>query len=154
MAKDYREIEVADILNYEHPDTAVMARYERIMQYRAIEAMNSLTVRIDRAVDGLAGVSQTIHRVGQLIDARAAELKSQNDDGAKAQRRQQNIVIGLTIVIAAATVAYTGITAWAVSIAEEANDIQRRIASQTSLLPTPAAPQPTPKVIESVRGQK
>lgn len=73
MPQTYDHIEVTEILSYEGAETAKIARYERIMQHRTIEAMNGLSNRMDTVVDKLDGVANTIYRTGQLAQDKANE---------------------------------------------------------------------------------
>ena len=41
MSKDRRELTTDEVLNFDGPQTAEIARYERIMQHKTAEAMRS-----------------------------------------------------------------------------------------------------------------
>lgn len=51
------------------------------------------------------------------------------EEQGKVQRKQQSAIVGLTVVIAVATVAYVGITWLSVQAMREANEIQRKPAN-------------------------
>ena len=59
MPKDWKQISDDEILNFDGPQTAEIARYERIMRQRSIDATRSLR-------DGLSGLMETMHRSSQL----------------------------------------------------------------------------------------
>ena len=103
MAKDWKEISDDDLLNFDGANTGQMAKYERIMQKRSQEALHqtqkeiwNLSSRIDTSTDRLVGVGN--------------KLIQKIEEDAKSQERHQKAIVFLTIVIAIATVFYTGIT--------------------------------------------
>jgi hypothetical protein len=114
------------------PQSPNTARYNRILQHRSTEATVALANKLN-------GVMETIHRVGQLLDARASELKDQSRAISDAQSRQQKAVFLLTGVIAVSTAMYTGITAWSVYVAHEGNEIQRQLL-ELQKKPAPTTP--------------
>lgn len=111
MPRDWREIETDEILNFEGPQTGAMARYDRIMRQKEIEAM--LDVRT-----GLFDLQKA-------IDNSSENLNKKIDEFDEAQGKLQKITIALTIVIAFSTVAYTYITWQSVNVQREANQIQK-----------------------------
>jgi len=127
MPKKFAEIGIDEILDYEEPVTAVMSRYDRIMQHRTNEAMNGLSNRLDLVVEKLVGVTETVHRVGQLINSKADEIKTSQEAASRAQGRQQTVLILLTLAIALATIAYTWVTWEFVGVTRQGNEIQRQL---------------------------
>ncbi|MEX0739046.1 MAG: hypothetical protein WD071_06875 [Pseudohongiella sp.] len=127
MPKDWKDISDDELLNFDGAQTNLISRYERIMQKKMIENVNNLNLKI-------TGLMETIYRASQ-------GLKDRFDASAKAQKKQQNIIIALTIVIAISTALYTFITWQSVSAMRESNDIQRQlleleIARQESAIDT------------------
>jgi hypothetical protein len=129
MGKDWKEISIDDILNFDGPQTAEIARYERIMQHRTIEAMNGLSGRLDSVVEKLVGVMETIHRVGQLAQEKADQAIQAADKASTSQGRQQRAMYVLTGALFACTLFYTIINAWVALEMREGNEIQRMIAN-------------------------
>jgi hypothetical protein len=129
VTKDFENIDISEILNYEYANTAVMARYERIMQHRTIEAMNGLSGRLDSVVNKLVGVMETIHRVGQLAQEKANQAILAAGNARQAQGRQQRAMYVLTAALVLCTLAYTGINYWVAVEMREGNEIQRLIAN-------------------------
>lgn len=113
MPKDWKEIDTDEVLNFEGPQTAQIARYERIMQQRNIEATNLLK-------DKVTGLTETIYRASQGI-------QEKYDAYSSSQTKQQNIIIALTVVIALSTAVYTFITWQSVSAMKESNNIQKQL---------------------------
>jgi hypothetical protein len=118
MPRNWQDITDDEILNFDGPQTAEIARYERIMQKRAIDAMLSLK-------DRLTGLGDTIYRMHQGLKDKADEVFKVYERESQAQARQQKSVIWLTIVIAVSAVLYTVITAVSVYATFQANQIQR-----------------------------
>ena len=131
MPKDHKEITDDEILNYEDATTGVMARYERLMQMRSIEAQKLAIEASKELANKLHGVMETVHRaslaLGQRTDAVLAVYKA----ASVSQRRQQNVVIFLSVVIALATVAYTWVTWTSVLAMREGNAIQQHLLEQS-----------------------
>jgi len=42
MPKDWKQINIDEILNFNHADTGLMAQYERIMRQKEIEALDRI----------------------------------------------------------------------------------------------------------------
>ncbi|CAE6820414.1 hypothetical protein R70006_06171 [Paraburkholderia domus] len=101
-----------ELLNSENNDPGVMALYERAMQHRSNEALNGLSHRIDKVIE-------------------------QAEKNGKAQGRQQWVMIGLTVVLALATVAYTVTTVW--STAKTMSGQQTVYVSGSGAVPESAA---------------
>ncbi|MGB7540399.1 MAG: hypothetical protein WBM28_00080 [Burkholderiales bacterium] len=96
-----------------------------------------------------AATDQVSKHAGILAD-KASELIKRYDDISRGQERQQRAVIALTAAIALATIAYTVITAWSVTVMRDGNDIQRRLLDiqqsareRTTPPPPQAAPAPS-----------
>jgi hypothetical protein len=124
MPKDWQEVSDEEILNFSDAQTGVIARYERIMQKRSIDAVTSLR-------DKLTGLMETIYRASQGLqekaDEKIRELSAIYERTSKSQSRQQVVLIALSIVVAASTAAYTWITWESVAAMRESNDIQRQL---------------------------
>jgi hypothetical protein len=121
MPRPYDEIKVDEILNYDDAHTGTMSRYDRIMQHRAIEAMNGLSMQLN-------GVIETIHRTGQLAQEKANEAMQGAREAAAEQRKQLRTTKALTWVLAISTALYTVINAVTAWQAHVGNEIQMRIA--------------------------
>ena len=113
MPKDWKEIDTDEVLNFEGPQTAQIARYERIMQQRNVEATTLLK-------DKVTGLAETLYRASQGIQGKYESF-------SKSQTKQQNIIIALTIVIALSTTVYTFITWQSVTAMRESNKIQNQL---------------------------
>jgi hypothetical protein len=122
MAKHWEQIGTDEILNFEDAHTGLMARYERIMRHREIEALNNVH-------SGLFDVKKTIHQKSDGLEKRLESLEQVQAGAAKTQGRLGIITIALTVVIASATVAYTWVTWKAVQVQREANEIQEQVLS-------------------------
>ena len=120
MAHDWKELSTDTILNFDGSQTAIMARYERIMQQRSTEAVIGLR-------DKVTGLMETIYRASQGLQEKTDKLLDLYDRISRSQARQQKVVIGLTVVLALSTTIYTLITWQSVSAMREANDIQRQL---------------------------
>jgi len=137
MTKDWKEISDDEILNFDGPQTAEIARYERIMQRRSIEAIAGLR-------DKVTGLMETIYRASQGLQEKSGELLQLYERISKVQGRQQTVVIVLSVVLALSTAVYTWITWQSVAAMREANEIQRQLLElQKSGATAPAAPNPT-----------
>ena len=81
-----------------------------------------------RLKESVSALTDTIYKAHQGIKEKADELyenyKTISDKQSKVQNRLQWIVIALTLVLAASTVAYTWITWESVSAMRDANEIQ------------------------------
>jgi|GEM_PF-6710278 len=137
MPKDWKEISDDELLNYDGSQTAIIARYERIMQKRSTDAVIGLENK-------LVGLTETIYRASQGLQEKADKLFSLYDNISRSQTRQQIVLIALSLVVAVSTAAYTWITWQSVAAMREANDIQRKVlqlqqsASSVQSAPSPA----------------
>ena len=120
MPKDWKAISNDEILNFDGSQTAIMARYERIMQQRSTEAVIGLR-------DKVTGLMETIYRASQGIQEKTDKLLELYNRISASQSRQQAVVIGLTVVLAISTALYTWITWQSVAAMREANEIQRQV---------------------------
>lgn len=137
MPKDWKDISDDEILNFDGPQTAEIARYERIMQKRSIDAVVGLR-------DKVTGLMETVYRASQGFQERSDRLFELYERISKAQGRQQLVVVVLTVVVAASTVAYTCITWQSVAAMREANEIQRQLLElQKPSAAKQTAPNPT-----------
>lgn len=118
MPKDWKDLTDDEILNFAGSQTADIARYQRIMEKKTIDAL--LEVRA-----GLFDVKKSMHIVTEKIEARLLEFEKLQRESAASQRRLQRVTIALTVVIALSTVVYTWITWQSVQAQREANRIQR-----------------------------
>lgn len=93
---------------------------ERRRTERATEA-------VIRLGDKVTGLMETIDRASQGIQQKTDKLFDLYNRISRSQARQQKVVIGLTLVLAASTAFYTWITWQSVSAMREANQIQRQL---------------------------
>ncbi len=124
MARDWKQIDIDEILNFDEAHTGRMAQYERIMRHREIEALHSVRA-------GLFDVKKTIHQTSDRLEKRLEVLEGLQANAAKTQGMLQRITIALTVVIALATVTYTWVTWQAVQAQREANEIQEQVLSMS-----------------------
>jgi hypothetical protein len=120
MPKDWKEISNDELLNFDGSQTAIMARYERIMQQRSTDAVIGLR-------DKVTGLMETIYRASQGIQEKTDKLSELYNRISVSQSRQQAVVIGLTVVLAISTALYTWITWQSVAAMREGNEIQRQL---------------------------
>ena len=137
MPKDWKEFSNDEILNFDGSQTAIMARYERIMQQHSTEAVIGLR-------DKVTGLMETIYRASQGIQEKTDKLLELYNRFSASQSRQQTVVICLTVVLAISTALYTWITWQSVAAMRESNEIQRQLLQlQKASTPTQAAPKST-----------
>lgn len=122
MARDWKQIDIDEILNFDEAHTGRMAQYERIMRHREIEALHGVRA-------GLFDVKKTIHLTYDRLEKRLEVLEGVQAGAAKTQGTFQRITIVLTVVIALATIAYTLVTWQAVQAQRDANEIQEQVLS-------------------------
>jgi len=120
MPKDWKEISDDEILNFDGSQTAIMARYERIMQKRSTDAVLGLR-------DKLTGLMETVYRASQGLQEKTDQLFGLYDRISRSQGRQQLALIVLSVVVALSTVAYTWITWQSVAAMRAANEIQKQV---------------------------
>ena len=118
MPTDWKDISDDEILNFEEAHTAKMARYERIMEKKTIDALHDVR-------DNLIGLMETIYRASQGLQNKTDKLLDLYDKISTGQSRQQMLLIVLSVVIALSTVFYTAITWQSVSAMREGNRIQQ-----------------------------
>jgi len=119
MPKDWKELSDDDILNFDGPQTAEIARLERIMRHREAVALKELRGELRQLADRVGTSTDRFVGVGnRLIETIEADSRS--------QARQQRAMIGLTVVIALATVVYVVATWFSVEAMQEGNDLQRQ----------------------------
>jgi hypothetical protein len=121
VPKDWKEITDDEILNFAGPQTAEIARYDRIMRKRNVDALMQVWA-------GLFDLKKSLHTVSEKLEARMLETEKIQTAAAASQTKLQRVAIALTVVIAASTVAYTWITWQSVQAQREANRIQRAAA--------------------------
>jgi hypothetical protein len=137
MPKDWKDISDDEVLNFSGPQTAEIARYERIMQKRSIEAIVSLR-------DKVTGLMENVYRASQGLQEKSEKLFALYERISKAQGRQQLVLIILSVVVALSTAAYTWITWQSVAAMREANEIQRQVLElQKASTVGRTAPNPT-----------
>lgn len=95
MPIDWKEISDDENLNFEGGNTALNARYDRILRHKETLALK--------------------------------QLKESISNAAKLQSRSLWVTLGLTAVIAIATIFYTVSTWQSVQVQREANAIQREV---------------------------
>lgn len=125
MPKDWKEITDDELLNFDGPQTAEIARYERILRQRTVDALRQVWA-------GLFDVKKSLHIVGDKFEARMLESEKLQRESSASQERLQRVTIGLTVVIAIATIVYTWITWQSVQAQREANAIQREALIRSS----------------------
>lgn len=118
MAKDWKEITDDEVLNFDGPQTAEIARYDRIMRKRTVEALMQVWM-------GLFDVKKSLHLASDKLEARMLEAEKIQKAAAASQTKLQRVTIALTVVIALSTMIYTWITWQSVQAQREANQIQR-----------------------------
>lgn len=128
MVQKHTEVTLNDLLDYDRPETAVIARYQRIMQHRTNEAMNGLSNRLDNVILKLEGVMTTIHRVGQLAQDKADQAIQAAEKAREAQGKQQKAMYILTGVLVGCTLVYTLINGLVALEMKDGNVIQKAIA--------------------------
>lgn len=119
MSKDWRDISDDELLNFDGPQTAQIARYERIMAMRVYSAL--LDVRA-----GLHDVKKTMNLASERLEDRFKRQERIESDLAASQAKVQRVTVWLTSVIAVATLVYTVITYISVQAQQEANEIARQ----------------------------
>lgn len=135
MAKSHQEITDDEMLGEYTPDMgSASKRFDRILWYR-------LRMKV-------LALSENVYNVGQLMQVKFDDLiasyekvSASQDEVAQSHRTLQRATVGLTIIIALATVAYVRITWLSVKAQNEANDIQRQqleqLAQQQQKKPAP-----------------
>jgi len=87
---------------------------------------------------------KTVYRASQGFQEKSDKLFDLYERISKAQGRHQLVLVVLTVVVAASTVAYTWITWQSVAAMREANEIQRQLLDlQRAGAVTQTAPNPT-----------
>ena len=125
MLKDWKEITNDELLNFDGPQTAQIARYERIMRQRTVDALGQVWA-------GLFDVKKSLHIVGDKFEARMQEAEKIQRESSASQSRVQSVTACLTVVLALATVVYTWITWQSVQAQREANTIQREALAKSA----------------------
>jgi len=118
MAKDWSKISDEELLNFDGPQTATIAQYERIMQKRTVDAL--MDVR-----GGLHDVKTATNLLADKLDKRLAEVDRAQREASSSQTSLQRAALALTVVIAISTVVYTWVTWQSVQAQREANEINR-----------------------------
>lgn len=120
MPKDWKDIPDDEVLNFEEAHTGKMARYERIMQKKSIDAVVSLR-------DKLVGLMETIYKASQGLQEKTDQLFALYERISRSQGRQQLVLVLLSVVVAGSTAVYTWITWQSVVAMREANEIQKQL---------------------------
>jgi hypothetical protein len=116
MPKDWKDVTDEEVLNFDGSQPAIIARYERIMDKKTIDAL--MEVRA-----GLFDVKKSMHIVTDKLEARLIESENIQREAAISQNKLQRVTIWLTVAIALSTVVYTWITWQSVQAQREANKI-------------------------------
>ncbi|WP_196161326.1 hypothetical protein [Reinekea sp. G2M2-21] len=116
MPKNWNEIETDDILNFHGAQTADIARYQRIMEFKNIQALSELRA-------GLFELQKTIHIVGDKAEERLKSVEQSQKSASEAQGKMNAITIALTVVIALSTAVYTWITWESLKVQKDSNRI-------------------------------
>ena len=122
MPRDWKDIGLDEILNFDDAQTGRMAQFERIMRHKEIEALSKVHT-------GLSDLEKAIHDSSNKLENQMKVLEVKLETSAQMQNKLQKITIALTVVIAIATVAYALITWQTVTIQQETNEIQRQLLS-------------------------
>lgn len=136
MATDWKDINEDEMLNSESLQPGPMARFERIMAKKSIDALH-------RVSDKLVGLMDAIYKANQGLQDKTDKLIDLYDNISKAQSRQQRLLIVLSVVIALSTVAYTAITWQSVSAMREGNRIQQEFLELKERELSDLGPNPT-----------
>lgn len=115
---DWKDIDIDEILNFDDAQTGKMARYERIMRHKEVMAL-------EKVWNGLTSMKQSLNTATDKIEKQLKNIEQNEKKIAQQNTRLQFITILLTVVIAAATVAYTVITWKSVQAQRETNEIER-----------------------------
>lgn len=118
MPKDWKEISDDELLNFDGPQTAEIARYDRIMSKKTVDALMQVWA-------GLFDVKKSLHTVADKLEGRLLAAEKVQKEAAESQAKLQRVAIALTVVIAISTVVYTWVTWQSVQAQREANQIQR-----------------------------
>ena len=116
-------------------------------------AAGRLEDKADKVSTGLGGLAESFHWAAERLHAVASDASARYDAFARSQARQQQIVLALTIVIAASTASYTWITWKSVVAQRQGNEIQRQLlelqkrpsAANPASRPPATAPATPPK---------
>src|ERR1017187_6366099 len=100
MPKDWKDVTDEEVLNFDGSQPAIIARYERIMDKKTIDAL--MEVRA-----GLFDVKKSMHIVTDKLEARLIESENIQREAAISQNKLQRVTIWLTVAIALSTVVYT-----------------------------------------------
>ena len=124
-AKDWQDLSDDEILNYQGPGDylGVMYRYDRIMAHKTVMGLGQVWA-------GLFDVKKAMHHTADQLERRLKAAEELQKQSSAAQTKLQRVTLWLTLVIAAATVAYTWITWESVKVQREANQIQRDAAAK------------------------
>jgi len=112
MAKDWKQITDDEVLNYDEAHTGNMARYERIMQMRSIEATRGLRDKITGLMETIYRASQGVQQnIGQLVEGLDKATTAANAAAAASARHARNLAWA-TWALVVVTVVLAIITAW------------------------------------------
>jgi hypothetical protein len=134
MPKHWTEYTEDELLNFDGPQTAEIARYDRIMQKHGIDSMHGLKDRLAGLSETLTDVGTRLTDLGDNITLMHEGLTEKADEASKlyqrelqAQEKQQKAIRWLTIMIAASIVLYILITGASVWATIQSNHIQREM---------------------------
>src|SRR5258708_583738 len=112
------------------PENITTQQYDRVLQIRTNIALKDVAVK-------LAGVMETIYRTSQSFQERADQLLTRADrlislytQISEGQKRQQTVIIFLTIALVLCTIAYTWTTYESVQEMKQANTLQREAITE------------------------
>ncbi|MFH1674227.1 MAG: hypothetical protein ABIF87_12480 [Pseudomonadota bacterium] len=123
MPTNWKDINEDAILDFTDANTGLMAQYQRIMERRSRDAMESLK-------DQVSHLTETLQKESNALQEKTQQLIKSYETISEAQGKQKKVTIALSIVIAIATLVYTGFTCWSVTVMKDSNQIQ----SQSSLI--------------------
>jgi hypothetical protein len=145
MPKDWKDYTDDELLNFDDPQTAEIARYDRIMQKHANDAMlglkgslaglsETMDKQADAVISPIRDLKGSLETLGDCMSLMHEGLTDKADEAfkryereARARAQQQKAVRWLTYVIAASTVAYTLITGASVWATFQSNHIRKEM---------------------------
>lgn len=140
MTRDWKNESIDDILNYDASHTGKLHRFDRIMRQYEIEALKEVRA-------GLHDVKKSVLAASNQLAIEMGTLKESVNNSTVKQGKFQRVTVGLTVVLAVASVLYTWVTWQSVLAQRESNTIQRaEIEAQIKAIPSDAArPQKPPE---------
>ncbi len=120
MSSRWNEISNDELLDYDGPTTAQIARYERIIIHRLRNAVDSMSEK-------LVALGHTLEQTNKTLASSIDRAIFSQENLSRTQKRQQRSLVLLTSIIALATVVYAGVTILQVRAQHNANRIQEYV---------------------------